>query len=181
MIEFIGTEIIGCFQLWPRLLDDSRGRFVKIFHKGHFLNHGLSIDFSEEYYSRSFRGVVRGMHFQSPPHEHIKMVYCVDGDVFDVVVDLRVGSPTYGRSATFNLSAKNGGCLYIPKGLAHGFCVTSEEATLVYKVGTTFSPDHDSGIRWDSIGVDWPVDDPIISDRDSRLEVLDRFKSPFIF
>ncbi len=181
MIELINSGIPGCFELRPKLFQDPRGRFVKIFHKDYFLKHGLSTDFAEEYYSHSFRGVIRGLHFQTPPHDHVKMVYCVSGEVFDVVVDLRIGSPTYGKCATFILNAEDGNCLYIPKGLAHGFCVTSETATLVYKVGTTYSPDHDSGIKWSSVDVDWPTTKPTISERDEMLVTFDSFKSPFLF
>ena len=181
MFELKHTDIPGCYEIQPRLFDDSRGRFVKIFHKDMFKELGLNADYAEEYYSRSLRGVIRGMHFQTPPEDHVKIVYCTKGAVFDVVLDLRVGSPTYGSVQTFRLEAEKGNFVYIPKGLAHGFCALSDNATLVYKVSTVYAPKSDAGIRWNSIGVDWPVQTPIVSDRDQGFKDLSDFESPFIY
>lgn len=179
MFEFAESSIAGCFQVTPKLVHDSRGRFVKIFHKKHFLDRGLHAEFEEEYYSHSSRGVIRGLHFQNPPHDHVKIVYCVAGEVFDVVLDLRIGSPTYGKTATFNLSAEKGNYVYIPKGLAHGFCALEDETTVIYKVGTMYSPNHDAGIRWDSLDIPWPNENPIISKRDLQFPPFESFNSPF--
>lgn len=181
MFDLRPTEIPGCYEIQPRFFDDARGRFVKVFHREAFSKLGLETDFAEEYYSVSRRDVTRGMHFQTPPMDHVKVVYCVHGEVFDVVVDLRLGSPTYGKTATFNLSTERGNYVYVSEGLAHGFCATSESATLVYKVSTVYSPDNDSGILWNSIGVTWPTDKPVISDRDRGFVSLAEFKSPFIY
>jgi dTDP-4-dehydrorhamnose 3,5-epimerase len=181
MFALSQAAIPGCFEIAPRVLDDARGRFVKVFHRDAFAELGLSTDFAEEYYSRSHKGVVRGMHFQTPPHEHVKLVYCVQGEVFDVVLDLRRGSPTYGKAASFRLSAECGNYLYIPKGLAHGFCALTEDATMVYKVGTVYAPQHDSGVLWNSIGIDWPVDEPLVSARDAAFAPLSQFESPFVY
>jgi dTDP-4-dehydrorhamnose 3,5-epimerase len=181
MFDLQPTAIAGFFHLQPRVLEDARGRFVKVFHSPTFAKLGLETHFTEEYYSHSAKGVVRGMHFQTPPAEHVKVVYCVHGEVFDVVLDLRVGSPTYGKTATLTLSADRGNFAYISKGLAHGFCATSDKATLVYKVSSVHSPEHDAGVLWSSIDVDWPVVSPVISARDAGFEPLSSFVSPFSF
>jgi len=179
MFELKSNKIAGCFELQPKIFDDARGRFVKIFHEQAFTDHGLETKFSEEYYSVSYKNVIRGLHFQRPPMNHVKMVYCVEGEVMDAVVDLRVGSPTYGQYEMFELSAKKANSIYIPKGIAHGFCVTSEHAIMVYKVSTSYSPDHDSGILWSSVQIPWPTSKMILSARDEGFLPLDKFASPF--
>lgn len=181
MFDLRDTPLPGCHEIQPRVFDDARGRFVKVFHNEKFEELGLEVEFAEEYYSTSKRGVVRGMHFQLPPADHVKMVYCVRGSVFDVVVDLRKGSPTYGKAASFELSAEKGNYLYIPKGMAHGFCATSEDATLVYKVSTVYSPAHDTGVLWSSIDIDWPAAAPVMSERDQGFVPLADLKSPFVY
>ncbi len=181
MFHISPTAIPGCYEIQPRIFDDARGRFVKVFHRNVFAEHGLKVDFSEEYYSISRQGVIRGIHFQNPPMDHVKVIYCVQGEVFDVVVDLRLGSPSYGKSVTLTLSADKGNCVYIPKGLAHGFCATSESATLIYKASTEYSPEHDTGILWSSIGIVWPSASPVLSERDRGFITLSNFKSPFIY
>jgi dTDP-4-dehydrorhamnose 3,5-epimerase len=179
MFEKNPSCIAGCFELRPRVMHDTRGRFVKVFHKPAFQALGLEADFSEEYYSVSQKGVLRGLHFQLPPHDHAKLVYCVAGTVLDVVVDLRTDSPTYGQHAAFELSAEAANMVYMPRGVAHGFYVLSESAVLVYKVSTVYAPDADAGIRWDSAGIQWPDEDPLVSLRDQGLPPLAQFTSPF--
>jgi dTDP-4-dehydrorhamnose 3,5-epimerase len=105
----------------------------------------------------------------------------VDGQVLDAVVDIRRGSPTYGQFVTFDLNAKQANMIYITPGLAHGFYVISESATLIYKVTTVYAPRHDTGIRWDSLGIPWPTQQPLISERDSQLPTLSNFENPFVF
>jgi len=180
MFTLKDTALSGCFEIQPRVMDDARGRFVKVYHAPAFSELGLATDFEEEYYSHSRKHVIRGMHFQTPPEDHVKLVYCVHGEVFDVVVDLRSGSSTYGKTATFYLSAEKGNCLYIPKGLAHGFCTTSDLATLVYRVSSVYAPHHDTGVLWSSIDVEWPTERPIISERDAMFKPLSEFESPFV-
>lgn len=180
MIERINqTKIPGCVEILPRIFKDERGFFVKVYHQDLFDENGLQTHFAEEYYSASRGGVLRGLHFQVPPMDHVKIVYCVSGEVLDVVVDLRVGSPTYGSFKAFDLSAEKGNLIYIPKGLAHGFYVLSQSATMVYKVSTIYSPEHDRGILWSSVGVPWPDDKPVVSQRDSSFLSLSDFVSPF--
>ncbi len=173
------TALPGCFELIPRILQDQRGTFVKTFHDQTFREHRLNTNWQEEYYSVSQRGVLRGLHFQLPPHDHEKLVYCTAGSVLDAVVDLRRGSPTFGSHLLIQLDAERGTMLYIPKGLAHGFYVTSDSATMIYKVSSAYSPEHDSGILWDSAGIAWPDNNPILSQRDRGFVSMERFVSPF--
>lgn len=173
------TAIPGCYELSPTVFKDKRGLFVKTFHQDIFSENGLETHFTEEYYTLSHRDVVRGLHFQVPPMDHVKLVYCVAGEVIDAVVDLRVGSPTYGQFEVFTLSAKKGNMVYIPRGLAHGFCVLSESAIMQYKVTTVYSPEYDSGILWNSAGIPWPCEAPVISERDRGFPALSGFSSPF--
>ena len=173
------SNLVGCFELQPKAFEDARGRFVKVFHEHEFAAQGLEHNFAEEYYSISYKNVIRGMHFQLPPMDHVKMVYCVEGEVIDAVVDLRIDSPTYGQYALFELSASKANSIYIPKGMAHGFCARSDQAVMVYKVSSVYSPEHDAGVLWNSVGIPWLIEQPCISDRDKSLPALSDFKSPF--
>ncbi|MBN2125039.1 MAG: dTDP-4-dehydrorhamnose 3,5-epimerase family protein [Deltaproteobacteria bacterium] len=175
------TTLPGCYELFSDVHPDPRGVFVKTFHRPFFARWGLQTDFREEYYTVSHRGVLRGLHFQVPPHGHAKVVYCAAGRVLDALVDLRIGSPTYGRHALHELSRERGNMLYIPEGMAHGFLACSEEALVVYNVTSVHSPDHDSGIRWNSAGIPWPEDRPRLSKRDKGLTPLEDFASPFFY
>jgi dTDP-4-dehydrorhamnose 3,5-epimerase len=172
-------QIPGCYQIFPKKIEDKRGSFVKTFEWEKFEEAGLVTNFAEEYYSHSQKSVLRGLHFQVPPHEHTKIVYCLKGEVFDVLVDLRCGSPTFGKASKFILSAESANLLYIAPGIAHGFYVLSEEAVLQYKVTSSYKEAFDSGINWNSVEIDWPSKSPNISVRDNSLEALSSFKSPF--
>lgn len=175
------TTIPGCLEILPQVLRDKRGSFVKTFHRDFFAEHGLATRFAEKYYSVSGRGVLRGLHFQVPPHAHAKLVHCISGEVLDAVLDLRVGSPTYGKWATFKLCAEKASMIYIPAGLAHGFYVTGDNAIMVYMATTVHSPAHDTGILWNSAGIPWPDDNPVISERDGNFVKLTDFTSPFCY
>ncbi|MGD0835199.1 MAG: dTDP-4-dehydrorhamnose 3,5-epimerase [Polyangia bacterium] len=175
------TELAGCCELRPRVYDDSRGRLVKVFHRDAFAALGFATDFVETYYSMSHRGVIRGLHFQTPPAEHAKLVCCTSGRVQDAVVDLRRGSPTYGMYVTLELSAEIGNMLYIPPGMAHGFCVLSRQAHMVYQVTSQYDAGHDAGIRWDSARIPWKIAAPILSERDRNHPALSDFSSPFLY
>jgi dTDP-4-dehydrorhamnose 3,5-epimerase len=180
-MKFIETKLKGVFNITPDRIKDERGVFVKVFQEGVFKEHGLNAEWREEYYSVSCRGVLRGLHFQLPPHEHEKLVYCTDGGVLDVVVDLRVGSPTYGKHVTIKLTAEKANMIYIPRGFAHGFYVTTNSATMIYKVSTQYVQSHDTGILWNSAGIDWPDANPVFSSRDKSFLAFSDFKSPFTF
>ena len=173
------TEIPGCFEIIPNILKDGRGCFIKTFHQQLFEQHGLETDWREEYYSTSRKGVLRGLHFQLPPHDHEKLVYCTSGAVIDVVIDLRTGSPMYGRHALFQLDATAARIIYIPKGCAHGFYVVSDTAIMMYKVSSIYAPESDAGILWNSLDIPWPDHAPVLSVRDAGFPSFDDFESPF--
>jgi len=140
---------------------------------------GLCSDFVEQYYSTSRRDVIRGMHFQLPPHDHAKLVYCAAGGVNDVLLDLRKESGTYGWHVSVPLSADSGHAVYIARGVAHGFIATLEPALMIYNVTSEYAATHDTGVLWDSFGYDWGVARPIVSERDRGFPALAEFDSPF--
>lgn len=178
-MEFIPQHIEGLYLVRPYYYEDARGSFVKIFHNEEFSSHGLETSFKESFYSESAKRVVRGMHFQAPPYDHAKLVFSMSGEVMDVVLDLRKNSLTYGQFAAFWLTEKNKEMLYIPRGLAHGFCALTDKATLFYFTTSVHHKESDLGVRFDSFGFDWPVDDPIVSDRDRSFPAFGEFDTPF--
>lgn len=178
-MEITELSLPGCYRLGTRVVTDGRGRFVKPFQASEFAAHGLRADFTEQYYSTSCAGVIRGMHYQRPPHEHAKLVYCASGAVRDVLLDLRKNSPSYGRYAVLELEALEGGTVYIAAGVAHGFTAMEDASLVVYNVTSEYAPEHDEGVRWDSFGYDWAVAVPVISARDRCFTPLNDFNSPF--
>ncbi len=178
-MNLIPTQLGGCFVVQPFFSQDERGTFVKTYHAERFAELGLPTDWREEYYSSSRKGVIRGMHFQTPPHDHEKLVYCMQGKVLDVVVDLRKESPTFGQHFATELDAAYGHGLIIPKGMAHGFLALTEDVLMAYKVTTVYVPQNDKGIHWDSFELDWGVTDPIVSARDRAHPAFANFISPF--
>ncbi|WP_081825585.1 dTDP-4-dehydrorhamnose 3,5-epimerase family protein [Bacillus sp. UNC41MFS5] len=175
------TSIPGCYQLIPLHFTDNRGSFIKTFHQQEFAQNGLETNFVESYYSISNQRVLRGLHFQVPPWDNIKLIYCLQGKVMDVVVDLRTGSPTYGKYEIFQLDSEKPGIIYIPSGVAHGFYVETGPAIMVYMSTRVHSPQHDAGIHWKSLTIPWSDPNPIISKRDQQLPLFDHFSSPFRF
>jgi dTDP-4-dehydrorhamnose 3,5-epimerase len=173
-------KLPGCLRLCPRVVGDERGDFVKSFVEDEFRALGLPTYFAEEYYSRSAQGVLRGLHFQSPPHEYAKLVACIYGKIKDVLLDLRVGSPRYGQVEVIEMDGKDGQVLYLPSGIAHGF-LAHTEVMVWYKVTSRYAPAYDTGIRWDSVPVDWGVDNPVLSARDRMLPAWGEFVSPFVY
>lgn len=179
MFQLKETSISGCVELQPVKRGDARGHFVKVFHEDAFREHGLPSVYAEQYYSRSKRGVLRGLHFQTPPFHHGKLVYCVQGAVLDAAVDLRVGSASYGQHVLIELSAEKANVVFVPAGLAHGVFALSDEAMIVNNTTTVYSAEADAGIAWDSAGIPWPHDEPLLSDRDRALPSLADYRSPF--
>ena len=181
MFTVLQTSLSGLVSLEPKIFTDHRGAFVKTYHGPVFQELGIPFEAKEEFFSTSHRGVLRGMHFQLPPADHAKLVYCIVGAVLDVVLDLRRQSPTYGQACSLELSETNRRAFYIPTGFAHGFLALTEGALMVYKTSTTHTPACDAGIRWDSFGFNWPLAEsgPIISKRDAEFQALADFKSPF--
>jgi len=158
---------------------DHRGSFTKTFQHSLFTQASIDFDLRESYFSISGKDVVRGMHFQTPPHHHAKVVFCPAGSILDVIIDLRKDSATYGQYYATELSADNHLAYYIPEGFAHGFKALTEGAMTYYLVSSEHNKDHDTGIRYDSIGMDWQCAAPILSERDLSFARLEDFSSPF--
>ena len=177
-MEFSREILPGARLVTLKRFADLRGNFVKTYARRVFDDRGVEFDFREEFYSFSHQGVIRGMHFQLPPHDHVKLVYCPVGAVLDVLVDLRQG-PSYGRVESVVLSGDEPAILVIPSGIAHGFKSLCDNSLMIYKTSTEHAPSHDAGIRWDSFGFDWGLDTPIVSARDVSHPALADFKSPF--
>ncbi len=178
-MTLIDEQLPGVKVLKPFVFEDARGNFVKPFHEGQLAEHGISMTVREEFFSTSAKDVLRGMHFQIPPHEHQKLIYCISGRVLDVLLDLRKGSPTFGRSVGLELSAANHHLVYVPVGIAHGFASLEDHSCLVYKTDAVHSPAHDCGIAWNSFGFEWPITAPVISGRDLTHPEFGGFDSPF--
>ncbi len=176
---FEPTPLEGAFIITLPAPKDSRGLFVKTFHETTLKEAGITFTLRESYFSISKKDVIRGMHFQTPPHQHSKIVFCPQGSILDVIVDLRKASPTYGQYFAHELSAENHKALYIPEGFAHGFKAVSDDAMTYYLVTSEHNKAHDAGIRYDSIGLDWGVAAPIVSDRDKSFAALADYESPF--
>jgi dTDP-4-dehydrorhamnose 3,5-epimerase len=180
-IRFERTGLPGLLLVQGVASTDARGTFTKTFHAEAYARVGLPAIFAEEFHTVSKRGVIRGLHFQAPPHDHDKTVFCTRGEVFDVVIDLRVGSPTYGEVLTCDLNDSDGLGLFVPRGCAHGFAAMSDGATLAYKVTAAYAPESDAGVLWSSVGVEWPFEAPLISARDASFPSLRDFDSPFAY
>ncbi|MBM3189975.1 MAG: dTDP-4-dehydrorhamnose 3,5-epimerase [Chloroflexi bacterium] len=167
------TALPGVLVIEPTVHEDERGFFYESYNQRAYAAQGIADTFVQDNHSRSVRGVLRGLHYQAPPGQ-AKLVRVAVGAVFDVAVDVRWGSPTFGRWIGVELSAENRRQLYIPAGLAHGFCVLSEVAEFLYKVTTYYAPADERGILWSdpAIGIAWPVTAPILSDRDRRHPLL---------
>jgi len=178
-MKIIETKLKGCYRIEPGRFQDTRGSFTKLYHEDIFQEHGINTELREQFFTVSHKNVLRGMHFQIPPHDHDKLVTCLTGRVLDVVLDLRKDSDTYGEAAAFELSANNGCILFIPSGMAHGFLSLEDNSGMLYATSTVHSPTHDRGIRWDSFGFEWPCIDPIISERDRSHPTFAQFESPF--
>lgn len=177
--KIAGTDIKGCFELFPPVFRDKRGTFTKTFHRDEYAAHGLETDFREEYFSFSKKGVLRGLHFQTPPADHVKLVCCLEGEVLDAVVDLRRRGGSYGKWMVKKLSRKLGNVLYIPKGCAHGFLAV-KPSLMLYMTSTVYAPASDTGILWNSAGIKWPVKKPLISERDASFAPFADFKTPWV-
>ena len=173
------TTLQDVYIIETRLLDDNRGKFVKIFNFDSFNKFGLRTDFLESYYSISKKNVIRGMHFQIPPSEHEKIVYVPNGRIMDVVLDIRRNSETFGKYINIELSNKNGYCIYIPTGCAHGFISLENNTVVTYMQTSTYNSRCDKGIKYNSFGFNWNCENPILSARDRNFPTLEEFISPF--
>ena len=179
---FIETKLAGAYIIDLERREDSRGFFARAFCQKEFEAHGLKPIIAQANLAHNIKkGTLRGMHFQLPPADHAKLVYCISGAIFDMALDLRVGSPTYGEHEAYELSAEYNNAAYLPRGIAHGFFVRSAPAVVVYQVTSEHSPTHDTGIRWDSFSAKWPQSAPVVSRRDEGLTPFQQFNSPFQF
>jgi dTDP-4-dehydrorhamnose 3,5-epimerase len=181
-MEFLNNELDGICLIKPDVFEDNRGFFLESYSKIKFMGAGIDVEFVQDNHSRSEdSGVLRGLHFQKPPFAQSKLVRVVRGSIFDVVVDLRKKSPTFGMWRGFELTDKNRMLLFVPKGFAHGFCTLVPGTEVQYKVDEFYAPAHDAGIRWDDpkLKITWPVEKPVLSSKDSVLPFLDEIDSPF--
>lgn len=172
--EFVKMEIPGVILINPRVFEDERGFFMETYKKSDFEKAGIRGEFIQDNHSKSKYGVLRGLHFQREPYAQAKIVRCIRGVIYDVAVDLRRNSPTFGKWVGVILSEHNKYQLYIPRGFAHGFLVLSDEAEVVYKVDNIYAPDYEGGLIWNDpdVNIQWPADNPIVSPKDQRWPTL---------
>ena len=184
-MKFIKTAIPDVYIIEPSVFGDNRGYFLESFNLEKFEENVYPIKFVQDNESKSSKGVLRGLHFQKPPFHQAKLVRCIEGKVIDVAVDIRKGSPTYGKHVAIELSGENKRQLFIPRGFAHGVSVLSDNTVFAYKVDNWYSPEYDSGIRYDDqiLNINWGLseEDVQLSAKDKDLEFFKDFDSPFNF
>ena len=174
-MEIVPLRLKGTYKIQLKPLGDERGYFARTYDEAIFRERGLTTAWVQENQSSNAkRGVIRGLHFQKPPHAETKLVRAVVGAVLDVFVDLRKGSPTYGQWDSIELTADNMVCVYVPKGFAHGYCTLSGQSIVLYKVDSVYAPEFEGGLRWNDpdLAIPWPASDPVVSAKDSRLPLL---------
>jgi dTDP-4-dehydrorhamnose 3,5-epimerase len=184
-MKFITTTIPDVYVIEPSVFGDARGYFLESFNLEKFEENIFPIKFVQDNESKSSKGVLRGLHFQKPPYAQAKLVRCIEGCVIDVAIDIRKGSPTYGKHVSVELSGENKRQLFVPRGFAHGFSVLSENAVFAYKVDNRYVPESDSGIRYDDkeLNIDWGLTEEEIqlSEKDKNLSFFKDLDSPFKF
>lgn len=180
-MKFSPTSISGVVLIEPEVFRDARGHFLETYRRDVFEKNGLAADFVQDNVSVSKKGVLRGLHYQVAPKAQAKLVRVCRGEVFDVAVDLRPGSPTYGKSVSQVLSAQNGRMLFVPAGFAHGYLTLSDEAEFLYKVTELYSPAHERGLKWDdpALGIPWPkmAAPYLLSDKDKKFPGLKEIRA----
>lgn len=167
--EFERQKIEDVILIKPKVFGDNRGFFMEAYKKSEFFENGITVEFNQDNHSKSTKGVLRGLHYQKSPYAQAKLVRCSKGRIYDVAVDIRSESKTFGQYVKVELSEENKQMLFIPEGFAHGFVVLSEEAELLYKASGEYAPQADRGIRWndETIGINWEIDfEPILSEKD---------------
>ena len=179
---FKKLEIPDIIVIEPQSFSDDRGFFFESFKESEFASNGIDIKFVQDNFSHSAKSVIRGLHFQKPPKAQAKLVNVVSGKILDVAVDIRKNSSTYGKWVSQILSDEDHKLLYVPEGFAHGFCVLSEEANVMYKVSSEYSPEHEGGIIWNDpkLNIDWSSLKPIVSTSDSQLPLLENLDDYFV-
>ena len=173
--EFKPQEIKDVILVEPKVFGDARGFFMETYKKSDFFANGIDVQFNQDNHSKSTKGVLRGLHFQKAPHAQAKLVRCSKGRIYDVAVDIRKGSSTFGKYVKVELSEENKRMLFIPAGFAHGFVALSDEVELLYKASGEYCPEADCGIIWNDsdINIDWNIDfEPILSEKDKAQKTL---------
>jgi dTDP-4-dehydrorhamnose 3,5-epimerase len=181
---FRHLEIPGIVAIEPQQFQDERGYFLESFKRSAFAANSILGAFVQDNCSYSVRGVLRGLHYQKEPAAQGKLVSVTKGEIFDVAVDIRKGSPTYARWVGLRLSSDHGArMIYVPPGFAHGFCVLSDEAIVTYKTTAEYAAESDRGVVWNdpALGIDWPVKDPLLSAKDRRLPILAEADNNFVY
>lgn len=180
-MQFEELNLQGAYVITPSFAKDNRGYFSVTYQKKAFEELGLVTDWVQDNQSYSHQDVIRGFHFQLPPHTETKLVRVIHGAIIDVIVDLRKESPTFGQSTSVRLTDKNNKLLYIPRGFAHGFRALEPHTFVLYKVDNDYAPNANGGLIWNdpTIGFDWGVENPILSEKDQALPTFAEFKSPF--
>jgi dTDP-4-dehydrorhamnose 3,5-epimerase len=181
-MEFLTTNFPNLVVIKPKVFSDNRGFFLESYSRKRFSDAGITVEFVQDNHSCSVsEGVLRGMHCQLPPYAQSKLIRVIKGSIFDVVIDLRKTSPTYGKWTGFELSSENFLMLFVPRGFAHGFCTLEPDTEVLYKVDNLYAPSYDAGIRWadPDIAIRWPVQKPILSEKDTKLPYFRDFQSPF--
>lgn len=182
IMEFIKTTLSGAYIIKPKVFWDERGFFLESYSEKTFAENGIKAKFVQDNHSLSSKkGILRGLHFQNPPNAQAKLARVTQGKVYDVIVDLRKDSETFGKWESFELSAKNFQMLFIPRGFAHAFLTLEDNTEFMYKVDDFYASESDSGIIWNDpdLAIDWPIKNPILSDKDSKLQFFKDFESPF--
>lgn len=172
--KFKQLEIPDIILIIPKIFEDERGFFMETYKHSTFKKNGIDTEFVQDNHSKSQYGVLRGLHYQKNPKAQGKLIRCIKGEIFDVAVDIRKRSPTFGKWTAQILSEENKHILYIPPGFAHGFLVLSKEAEILYKTSEEYAPEYDRGIRWNDpqIGIEWKIQNPILSEKDKNLPLL---------
>lgn len=183
LMNRITTEIPGLLILEPDAFSDERGFFMETYSRDRYREAGIAEEFFQDNLSSSKRGVIRGLHYQAPPFAQGKLVSVLRGRVLDVAVDIRAGSPTYGKYVAVELSGENHKQFWIPAGFAHGFAALEDDTLFAYKCTAPYSKEHDRGIRWNdpAIGIEWGVTDRIVSDKDRAHPLLSEIVQEFTF
>lgn len=182
--SFTPLEPQGLVLIRPARFQDGRGYFMETFRADDYKANGIDAAFVQDNQSGSARrGTIRGFHFQAPPHAQAKLVRVISGAILDVSVDIRTGSPTYGRACAVELTAEGGEQLYVPEGFAHAYCTLTENAQIAYKVNRYYNPEAEQGLRWNdpALSIDWTVseEEAVLSNRDRSWPDLESFDSPF--
>jgi len=179
--SFKPLSILDVILIEPKSFEDSRGFFLENYHEELFQNHQIHSKFIQDNMSYSKKNILRGLHFQLNPKAQAKLVSVINGEIFDVAVDIRKNSSTYGKWVGEILSSTNHKSLFIPEGFAHGFCVLSDDAYVMYKTSEYYFPELEKGIMWNdsSIGISWPINEPILSEKDLNLSLLSNVENNF--